>query len=860
MTRRRLSLAVRGYVSCVVLMSVAGVQAFGGAVTYQLDSVLPAASCASVDLSPDDAVLYARHVFSAPYDVGYLAYDTESGALLQECHVGGTPWGGRISADGMHLWTSRYYGGYLAEVDVVSCEVGCNVDVGSWTDDVVFDVSWRYALVGENDPGTGATGSVQVVDTENCSIVASIPLNGEPGRFAMAAGDTRVYIASRNAGSERLYQIDATTWSVAAVLDLPGIGNSGISVAPDGSLVYVPNPLSGVIHVVETAGLTVVTSWPVPGDSAAEWGFYVEPKGQCAFLLSGGTVVRVFSLAGASVTDEIAVGDVLGYGKFRPVWTSDGSTAYLPLTQGAGVAVLRRQPVATHVPLLVVGTEAGDVETRSLADVTVATVPLIASAIAQVDALDCDADGTPEVVVTQRDLLDAPSYALNLPDLTDRWATEYPTRFESPGHDSLGARAWPGDFDGDGALELMIPLQNYDGSGDTRFQVFSAIDGTRECTLLDNVEYLGVVYHDAVDSTWRLATENNPTSFTHTLYNYNLTDCSMTFEWENPAVNTWKLGAVGASMIDGAPRIWGGWYGRTLYVVDRNGDLIWSKSFGGSYEAEGVYAGDLRGDGEEVILSGGTYGTNHVRLDAARMLDGSTVWTFDDTDAHWGLHVVAVEDVNGDGVKEVFVMTSGNAEHPPKYQAIAGSNGARIWQQAYPLDTSMVDHARFADVDADGQEEILLVVNNTIEARDPMTGTLKYVYAFDADVTAFDLAYLPDGDGDGVPDAMDNCPTTANPDQADYDSDGLGDACDNCPMAFNPDQADFDGDGLGDACDPDIDDDGVLNEADACDYTPLSLPGEYVEPDGSVKGDMDGDCDVDMSDFAAMQLRFTGPN
>lgn len=35
-----------------------------------------------------------------------------------------------------------------------------------------------------------------------------------------------------------------------------------------------------------------------------------------------------------------------------------------------------------------------------------------------------------------------------------------------------------------------------------------------------------------------------------------------------------------------------------------------------------------------------------------------------------------------------------------------------------------------------------------------------------------------DSDGDGVPDATDNCPQVANPDQADADSDGLGDACD----------------------------------------------------------------------------------
>ena len=40
----------------------------------------------------------------------------------------------------------------------------------------------------------------------------------------------------------------------------------------------------------------------------------------------------------------------------------------------------------------------------------------------------------------------------------------------------------------------------------------------------------------------------------------------------------------------------------------------------------------------------------------------------------------------------------------------------------------------------------------------------------------------PDADGDGVPDARDNCPTVANPDQRDSDGDGIGDACDPCPM------------------------------------------------------------------------------
>ena len=52
--------------------------------------------------------------------------------------------------------------------------------------------------------------------------------------------------------------------------------------------------------------------------------------------------------------------------------------------------------------------------------------------------------------------------------------------------------------------------------------------------------------------------------------------------------------------------------------------------------------------------------------------------------------------------------------------------------------------------------------------------------------------------------------------QLDKDLDGLLDESDNCPSTPNPDQADFDGDSIGDACDPDVDGDSVENTLDNC--------------------------------------------
>jgi hypothetical protein len=123
----------------------------------------------------------------------------------------------------------------------------------------------------------------------------------------------------------------------------------------------------------------------------------------------------------------------------------------------------------------------------------------------------------------------------------------------------------------------------------------------------------------------------------------------------------------------------------------------------------------------------------------------------------------------------------------------------------------------------------------------------------------------PDSDGDGVPDASDNCPTVPNPNQANADGDAFGDACDTC--------TDTDGDGFGDpgfpnntcptdgcpndpnksapgqcGCgvpDTDSDGDGTANCHDGCPNDPLkTAPGQCGcgVPDTDSDGDGTANC------------------
>jgi len=152
------------------------------------------------------------------------------------------------------------------------------------------------------------------------------------------------------------------------------------------------------------------------------------------------------------------------------------------------------------------------------------------------------------------------------------------------------------------------------------------------------------------------------------------------------------------------------------------------------------------------------------------------------------------------------------------------------------------------------------------------------------DMGAYELV---DGDGDLVPDTIDNCVQVPNTSQTNTDGDSRGDACDgcptdaakiapgicgcdvadtdgdtdgyadcvdNCPAVANPTQANADGDPLGDACDPcpfdpnnDADGDTICGDADNC---PNIANVDQANADGDSFGDACDPCtDTDGDGF-----------
>lgn len=165
---------------------------------------------------------------------------------------------------------------------------------------------------------------------------------------------------------------------------------------------------------------------------------------------------------------------------------------------------------------------------------------------------------------------------------------------------------------------------------------------------------------------------------------------------------------------------------------------------------------------------------------------------------------------------------------------------ASVGLGAGDLDCDGFDDLNDEDTDGDG-------IPNAIDNCD----TVMNWPQFDRDGDGQGDECDADDDGDGVADMNDNAPNTFNPDQADRDGDGRGDVIDdsdldgildihdNCPLMQNRNQLDSDADGMGDACDSDDDNDGVPDVDDNCRFI---ANGSQKDIDGDGRGDACDNC------------------
>ncbi len=141
---------------------------------------------------------------------------------------------------------------------------------------------------------------------------------------------------------------------------------------------------------------------------------------------------------------------------------------------------------------------------------------------------------------------------------------------------------------------------------------------------------------------------------------------------------------------------------------DGNPDVLWSaRPIGGPSNSGGWgdaclnYGSDHNGDGRGDILLGTAWGSRSVFVIDG--MTGQTIWSFDtyqNPPSGWVYSVVEANDMNGDGVPEIFAGAGSDCD---KVFCFDGATGAVRWQKQ--AEDAVMSVARLADINADSSDE-----------------------------------------------------------------------------------------------------------------------------------------------------------
>ncbi|MCB9699021.1 MAG: FG-GAP repeat protein, partial [Alphaproteobacteria bacterium] len=240
-------------------------------------------------------------------------------------------------------------------------------------------------------------------------------------------------------------------------------------------------------------------------------------------------------------------------------------------------------------------------------------------------------------------------------------------------------------------------------------------------------------------------------------------------------------------------------------------------------------AGDLDGDGFGDFVVGtasgnGSLGAAHVYFGSAAGPSVATTLSGDQLGAGFGASVAGIGDVDGDGFDDLAIgapdQDGGRGALVVHRGTAAGVSATPAWRLSPDGQTFAERVAGVGDVDGDGFDDLVvtgaagqnaevhlgsalgpLSLPVVIVQSDQNRSNLQVAGGGDANgdgvddvlvaaprydgtevdggrVLLYAGRFLLDGDGDGVPDVNDVCPTVADPEQVDTDGDRVGDRCD----------------------------------------------------------------------------------
>ncbi len=216
----------------------------------------------------------------------------------------------------IYAYIANYGSNTVSVINTTTNSVVATIPVGDGPESVSVNSDGSRVYV-----GNGVSNSISVIDASN-TVDATIPVGGYPYGVFVSNDKSKVYVTLAGLGLIRVIDVSLYYYYVSATINV-GTETDGITGGLDGSIIYVTNPSSNSVSVINTSSNTVVATIPV-GNSPK--GLCVSVDGSKLFVSNyNSNTVSVIDIVSNTVSETIPVGD-----HPRGICTSpDGSKVYV---------------------------------------------------------------------------------------------------------------------------------------------------------------------------------------------------------------------------------------------------------------------------------------------------------------------------------------------------------------------------------------------------------------------------------------------------------------------------------------------------------------------------------------------------
>ena len=249
--------------------------------------------------------------------------------------------------------------GYFGSAVGINCDTSVTGGLGGSCQGFVRTTG-PFAYVGSGSSVNCC--NITVLDTQSDLVVTTIPIGGLSYPFGITPDQTRLYVAISNA----VDVIDTTTNTLVGTITGVGPGANAVTVAPHAKIGYTGNGTtnsSGSVSVFSTTNNSVVATIPLTFGAG---GVSVTPDGSLLYVGGTGSTIPVISTSTNTVesTFSIAVPTAGVNGNSAPVFNSSGSLGYVAQDVASvtpGTVTVISIPSNSTVATIQVGTQPQDI-------------------------------------------------------------------------------------------------------------------------------------------------------------------------------------------------------------------------------------------------------------------------------------------------------------------------------------------------------------------------------------------------------------------------------------------------------------------------------------------------------------------